>query len=30
MIKWFAGYFVRDFLLNNAPCLGKPVEVNND
>ena len=28
--KWFAKFCVGDFSLDNAPCLGRPVEVDSD
>ena len=28
--KWFAKFCARDFLLDNAPPLGGPVEVDSD
>ena len=28
--KWFANYYAGDFLLDNAPWSGRPVEVDSD
>ena len=28
--KWFAKFCARDFLLDNAPLLGRPIEVDSD
>ena len=28
--KWFMKFCAGDFLLDNAPCSGRPVEVDND